>query len=108
MKKTSIYNHLIIQVTFLVTLTLFSLKPVLGFINHLADNSSDIELIEDIDEESSEKETEKETEFDEVYEFSNNDICGIESPHNEAQNDQHIHTPYFIVYSDILIPPPKS
>lgn len=108
MKKRSIYNHFIIQVAFLVTLSLFSLKPVLSLINHLVDNSSDIELVEDIDEESSEKETEKETEFDEIFELSKTGICSIEGSYDVAKNDRHIQTPYFIVYSDILIPPPKA
>ncbi len=90
-----------------MTLSLFSLKPVLSIVNHLADNSSDIELVEDIDEENSEKETEKETEFDEIYVFSKTEYCDIESSYDEAKNDQYIDAPYFIVYSDILIPPPK-
>lgn len=107
-KKRTIYNHFIIKVTFLVTLSLFAFKPIISLVNHLADNSSDIELMEDIDEESSEKETEKETEFDEIFVLSKTGISRVEASYDDSKNDRYIHTHYFIVYSDILIPPPKA
>lgn len=99
LKKRTTYYQLIIQLTFSVTLLLVCAKPIVCLIDQLVDNNSDIELVEDFDEE--------ESEFDEVLICSQNLTIESDITSVKKNSSQYIFNQYIDVYKDILIPPPK-
>ncbi len=112
LKAKRTYYQLLVQFVFIVTLSFFTAKPIINFVNHLGEDSSDIELVEDVDEEDSENETEseseKEIEFDEVLICSHMVLLDTETDFEQNEFTQYVSASYFEVYTDILIPPPKS
>jgi hypothetical protein len=102
LNKKAPYYQFITQLTFVVTLLLISMNPIMDLIDHINKNDIDIELVEDFDKEDTE------TECDENLIFSiNSNIFSI-LLFNNISTSTYILNQYMKIYCDILIRPPKQ
>ena len=100
MNKKAPYYQFITQFTFVVTLLLISMNPIMDLIDHINKNDIDIELVEDFDKE--------ETVFDENLIFSINSSIVSSLLFNNISTIKYVLNQYMKIYCDILIRPPKQ